>query len=40
MGPGYVTRGIAAIYGFEKSGGAHALVMELVEGGVPENAGI
>jgi serine/threonine protein kinase len=23
---------IAAIYGFEKSGGAHALVMELVEG--------
>jgi serine/threonine protein kinase len=23
---------IAAIYGFEKSGGLHALVMELVEG--------
>lgn len=23
---------IAAIYGFEKSGGAHALVMELVQG--------
>ena len=25
---------IAAIYGFEKSGGAYALVMELVEGGI------
>ena len=28
---------IAQIYGFEKSGGAHALVMELVEGPTLEN---